>query len=95
MPSIVRENKYDVYMYVPKVAHASTHTPVTVFDGTERHEVTINPAGLIVEGQTSGEWVYIGNFRLPAGTDSYVELSNKDANGVVVADAVLFIPEKQ
>jgi len=31
---------------------------------------------------------------LPKGNNAYVEISNKNSNGIIVADAVLFVPEK-
>ena len=47
---------------------------------------------IIVEGQTSGEWISVGQYKLSKGMDNYVRISNEEADGVVVADAVLFIP---
>jgi hypothetical protein len=94
-PQVAVESGYDVYIYVPKVGNASDRTTVAVFDGVRRQEVVIKAADVVVEGQTSGEWVHIGSYRLPAGASSYVEISNANATGVVVADAVLFIPEKK
>jgi hypothetical protein len=95
MPQIVLESDYNVYIYFPKVSNASDYTSVTVFDGIRRQEVTIKAADVVVEGQTSGEWVHIGRFHLHAGTGNYVELANTNATGVVAADAVLFIPDKK
>ncbi|GAB6007797.1 FAD-dependent oxidoreductase [Dysgonomonas reticulitermitis] len=91
-PEIAKENNYEIYIYIPKVDKAATHTQVTVFDGQERHVITIKASDVVVIGQTSGEWVNIGNFHLPDGKNSYVEISNEGADGVVVADAVLFRP---
>jgi hypothetical protein len=93
-PQIVKESDYNVYIYFPKIGNASACTVVAVFDGAGQREITINAADVVVEGQTSGEWMHIGSFHLPAGTSSYVEISNTNATGMVVADAVLFIPEK-
>jgi hypothetical protein len=44
-----------------------------------------------VEGQTSGEWVPCGKFAFVAGEDNYVSISNKGADGTVIADAILLI----
>jgi len=38
------------------------------------------------------EWINAGTFEFPAGSDSYVEISNTQADGIVVADAVLLVP---
>ena len=65
-----------------------------MFDGKQIREISADNAGMIVEGQTSGEWYPLGNFRFPKGNRSFIEISNKGANGIVTADAVLLIPEK-
>jgi hypothetical protein len=93
-PQIVKKTNYNVYIYCPKVGNASACTSVVVFDGACQREITIKAADVVVEGQASGEWIHLGSFHLPAGTSSYVEISNTNATGVIVADAVLFIPEK-
>ncbi|ULT41912.1 hypothetical protein KRR40_46405 [Niabella defluvii] len=45
-----------------------------------------------VTGQTSGEWVSLGQYQLPAGRKAYVEVTNAGANGAIAADAVLLVP---
>jgi len=47
-----------------------------------------------VEGQTSGEWVYVGEYDFTAGSKSYIEITNRNANGIVIADAVLLVPNR-
>ncbi|MDR1370435.1 MAG: FAD-dependent oxidoreductase [Dysgonamonadaceae bacterium] len=91
-PGITKDNDYDLYVYFPKVDKASSHTEVTVFDGQQKLDMTINAADIVVVGQTSGEWVNIGRFRLTGEKECYVEISNKGADGIIVADAVLFKP---
>ncbi|NDV81904.1 FAD-dependent oxidoreductase [Bacteroides sp. 51] len=93
-PQVAKDNEYTLYMYFPKVDEATSKTTIKVFDGSQLHDVVVKREDIVVEGQTSGEWVNIGKYRLPAGDNSYVELSNQGADGVVVADAVLFIPDR-
>jgi hypothetical protein len=95
VPVIPRAGDYDLYLFFPKVANASSRTTVTVHDGARSREVTVRNVDVIVEGQTSGEWVPIGTFRLPAGRASYLEVTSKEADGVVIADALLLIPGKK
>ncbi|MDR1091381.1 MAG: FAD-dependent oxidoreductase [Prevotella sp.] len=95
VPEITKENNYDIYVYFPQVDKASSQTNITVFNGKKQHDITIKASDVVVVGQTSGEWVNIGNYHLPDGKNSYVEISNKGADGVIVADAVLFIPAKE
>ena len=90
-PDIQRAGEYHIYSYVPKQAGMAAVTQVQVFDGKKLTPVKVAADAIKVEGQTSGEWVSLGTFRLPAGEKAYVEVSNAGADGVVVADALLFI----
>lgn len=90
-PEIQREGEYHIYSYVPKLPNQASATHVRVFDGKQLTPVKIDAAAIKVEGQTSGEWVSLGTFRLPKGKKAYVEISNEQADGAVVADALLFI----
>lgn len=90
-PDIVKDGLYHIYSYVPKLAHLSAVTKVKVFDGKTTRDVSIKAAAVKVEGQTSGEWVELGAYRLSAGKGAWVEVSNEQADGAVVADAMLFI----
>jgi len=93
IPSIIKEGRYKVYAYFPKMAKATSKTSIIVFDGNERKELTVKETDIRVEGQTSGEWVALGMHMLPKGKKSFVEISNKNADGIVVTDAVLFVPD--
>ncbi|MBO9202071.1 MULTISPECIES: FAD-dependent oxidoreductase [Niastella] len=91
-PVITKAGKYNVYFYCPKRRDASTVMQVHLFDGNKSIHKRINKNDLEVKGQTSGEWVLLGTTELPVGNNAYVEVSNEDADGAVVADAVLFVP---
>jgi len=93
-PNIPKKGKYDAYLYFPKVEKSSTRTQVTIFDGKSSHDRAILKSDIRVEGQTSGEWLSLGTFDLPGGRKSYVEVTTKDADGDVVADAVIWVPTK-
>jgi len=86
---------YKVYAYFPKLQRMTKQTAITVFDGKAKKEVTIHESDIRVEGQTSGEWVAIGTVSLQKGKSGYVEISNKSADGIVAADAVLFVPQQK
>ena len=81
-------------MYYPKQQGASTITTIQIFDGKNVSINKINKNDIMVVGQTSGEWVSLGIVELPAGRNAYVQVLNTGADGAVVADAVLFVPEK-
>jgi len=93
-PDIPKKGNYNAYLYFPKVDKSSSLTQVTIFDGKSSHDKTILKSDIRVEGQTSGEWVSLGTFDLPGGRKSYVEVTTKDADGDVVADAVIWVPTK-
>ena len=92
LPGIQTNGRYKVYTYVPKVAGASSTIVAKVFDGKKLNEVSLHLKDIQVVGQTSGEWALLGEYDLPQGTKTYVEITNGNADGIVIADAVLFVP---
>ncbi|MDJ1500824.1 FAD-dependent oxidoreductase [Xanthocytophaga agilis] len=94
VPEVVTAGKYAVYMYFPKVKNAASETAITITNGKDVKALTIKEADIRVEGQTAGEWVLLGEYSFPKGKSSYVEISNTNANGSIIADAVLFVPKQ-
>jgi hypothetical protein len=94
-PALQEDGNYHVYVYFPKVQDASSKTHVAVFDGAHKKERFVETASLKVEGQTTGEWIDIGNYKFKADSKASIEISNKNADGVVVADAVLLVPDRE
>lgn len=94
-PVIKHAGKYNVYVYCPKVSHGNTATQIQLFDGQVTVNKAINKNDVQVVGQTSGEWVPLGTGQFSAGKTAYVQITNQDANGTVVADAVLFVAADQ
>jgi hypothetical protein len=95
LPVLKNSGSYHVYIYFPKLQNGSSRTSVMIFDGTRSTEKVIESAGIKVVGQTSGEWVDIGIYSLRKDLKPYIAITNKNADGIVVADAVLFVPTKQ
>lgn len=93
-PDIPKEGSYDAYAYIPKISKTASQIVVTVSDGKKKKEIIIKSSDVIVEGQTSGEWVSLGKYNLKAGKNGYAEVSSKNADGVVVADAIIWTPSK-
>jgi hypothetical protein len=93
-PQITKSGKYSAYMYLPKKPGLSSSISVDVFDGKVRKEIKLKPADVKVVGQTSGEWVFLGTYDIQKKAKTYVEISNKDADGIVFADAVLMVPAR-
>lgn len=91
-PAVAKAGWYNVYVYCPRTPKGTSKLTVTVFDGKTKKDTVISPNEVEVEGQTSGEWIGIGKYQLPAGRSGYVAITNKGMDGIVVADAVLFVP---
>ena len=94
VPNIQDQGEYEVLVYFSRTAEETQQTQVVVSDGTTESTVTVKESDIRVEGQTSGEWVSIGTYTLSPGTNSHVTVTNQGADGVVVADAVLWVPVK-
>ena len=95
-PTVDKEGYYQVYSYfLPGYPSASKKTVVTIFDGTSEKKVPINLASVKVQGQTSGEWINLGRYKLPKGKKAHVTITTDEADGAVVADALLFKPDFQ
>ncbi len=95
IPEIPAAAKYHIYTYVPRMTGGASALVFNISDGKVSREAVLDQKSVIVQGQASGEWVSLGVYDFPAGRKSFVELSNKNADGVVVADAVLLVPEKR
>jgi len=95
IPAIKTQGTYMLYAYFPKIPQSATSTYFIVFDGRVSKEVVIDNSAVQVEGQTSGEWVSLGTYVLPQGSQSFAAVTNKGADGAIVADAVLFVPLKK
>jgi hypothetical protein len=88
------KGKYKVYSYFPKIDSASSSTTFIVSDGKALNEISINHSDINIQGQTSGEWILVGEFDFVPGKTHYVEITNKNADGIVIADAVLFVSKR-
>jgi hypothetical protein len=93
-PSVPVTGAYNLYYYLPKTTNASRKTKIKLSAGRTTKNVWINSTGMVIEGQTSGEWAYLGSYILPKGKKSLVTVSDEDADGAVVADALLLVHMK-
>lgn len=94
-----RPGRYRVYVYNP-IPSGGGGNPDQYNRQTakaSRVSVRLN-TGETVEKLTldqqpqSNDWISLGEHQLTAGTAPYLEWSNEGATGIVVADAVLFVP---
>ena len=91
LTEVVRSGDYSLYIYVPRIKNETSFTTVTI---SGKKELRVKTGGLSIEGQTTGQWVEAAKIFLKKGMDNYIEISNKGADGAVVADAVLLVPVK-
>jgi hypothetical protein len=83
------KGSFEVYTYYAKLPARSPLTTVQVFDGKAIKLVSLKDEDIQVVGQTSGEWVNLGNYTFSGTGKPYVEISGKGKN--VAADAVLLV----
>jgi len=96
-PFEVKESgKYKVYTYYINLWNAGTKvTELELFDGKQKQRVWLDAGKIEVKGQTSGEWVLLGEYDLSAENPGYVEFTNNGkVTGKIVADAVLLVKSK-
>jgi hypothetical protein len=91
-PQLSKTGAYQIYIYIPKLKGMASQMPISISTISGIKKIVIKPAEVIVEGQTSGEWVSIGTYRLAKNKQSFVEIQNAKADGYMPADAILFIP---
>jgi Protein of unknown function (DUF1553)/Protein of unknown function (DUF1549)/Planctomycete cytochrome C len=84
-------------MYEVRLAYASaegraSNAQVTVYsaDGDSPHFINQKEAGPI-----DGLWISLGRYRFEKDGQAYVTVSNQDADGFVIADAVQFLPSEE
>ncbi|TJZ52446.1 FAD-dependent oxidoreductase [Sphingobacterium olei] len=84
---------YDVYTYFPKSDKSSQLFTYTIYDGKTSDEKQLDLSRVEIKGQTSSTWVPLGSSVVIDGDKpAFVEISTKGANGIVAANAVLFVP---
>lgn len=91
-PDFKQDGQYKVYAYITKLKELSPTVSFTIANGSQVLNHTLDTGSLAVIGQTSGEWYPIGSYDFSTKKEAYVEISNKNAGGAVVADALLFVP---
>jgi hypothetical protein len=93
-PGISKAGYYKVYTYfLPGYKNTAPEITVRVGDGKSEQVVVLKKADINVQGQTSGEWILLGRFNLDKG--SYAVITSQQAAGAVVADAMLFAPDRE
>jgi hypothetical protein len=92
VPDLPEGGKYEVRLSYSPNPNRATNVPVTVVhaDGTTTVKVNQQKAPPIDK-----LFVSLGTFRFEKGKKGYVEITNKDADGHVIIDAVQWLPVKE
>ncbi len=88
-PEKLTPGNYEVRLAYAGHASRASNAKVTVYsaDGDSFHSIDQREPGPI-----DGLWVSLGRYRFEKDGQAYVTVSNEDADGFVIADAVQFLP---
>ena len=90
-PNLPKDGKYEVRMSYPAHPNRASNVPVTIVHADGKTTLKVNqkkPAPL------DRAFLSLGTFRFAKGDAGYVEISNLDADGYVIIDAVQWLPVK-
>lgn len=86
------DGNYEIYTYFIRRAESSKKTELLLNDGTQEKTIILNADEIEILGQTSGEWVSLGEYAMQSGKPGFVEFTNKgEVTGQICADAVLLV----
>lgn len=90
----LKAGRYKVYTYYPKKAESAIKHGLAIFNGKSVENKILDYSKVEIKGQTSSTWVEVGEFTFYQGKNNpYVEISNQGADGIVAANAILFVPQ--
>jgi len=84
--------KYRLYFYLPNLENNSTIFNWEIKEGSKKSKVQIKLDGS--KSTLKGEWITMGDFDFKSKNRVEAILYAKDANGLVPADAILWVPVK-
>ncbi len=94
-PDIITAGTYQLYMYLPVTDSTANGENIMIQKGSKTKPVFIKQPKSI-EGQTSGEWVFVNDEYFEKGNQSSIVIAtSNNTNKNVVADAVLFVPKRK
>ncbi|HIU54197.1 MAG TPA: FAD-dependent oxidoreductase [Candidatus Gallibacteroides avistercoris] len=92
---VKEEGRYTVYTYYIRRGESSKVTEIIVGNGKEEEKVKLDAKTITVKGQTSGEWVPLGEYDFQAGDKCYVDFTNNgEVTGQICADAILAVKNR-
>lgn len=91
-PKAIKTGRYEVRMAYTHGTNRATQTIVKVFSANESKTVRVNQRAA---GPIDGIWISLGEYPFEAGGQAFVMVSNEDADGHVIVDAIQFLPVEQ
>jgi hypothetical protein len=94
-PRLPAPGRYTVYLYWPAAEGLASNAAVTI-----RHASGIEQRTVDLRRETEGvqhgivSWVSLGEYPFDPAAETWLEIGTRGADGVVLADAVLFVPER-
>ncbi len=99
-PEILKTGLYEVYIYNPSPVggggnpgEAADQAKASKTTVRVKAEAKVEEVSLASQTQVN-DWIKLGTYSFEKGNNNFVEITNQNADGVVVADAVLFFPYK-
>lgn len=86
--AVNKAGDYDAYVYSPEVSGKSSKLTVEIKVGQATKNFTLDTP------KDSSDWLHLGRFKFPAGNHS-VKITNQNADGLTIADAVLLVPVRK
>lgn len=91
-PEVQQAGAYRLYLFLPRLENIASDINILIHYGNTNRQVVLHPGAQQAEGQTSGEWVSIGESQLPAGRQTTITVTDSGGKGAVAADALLLVP---
>ena len=91
---IPSDGLYSIYTYQPVGRKYSSVLSVDIEFSGAVHHVKLKRSEMNISGQTSTTWAEIGKYEFSSGEEVEVSITGKDSDGLLRADAVLFVKMK-
>jgi hypothetical protein len=91
-PHVARSGRYRVYLYWPRPKGLATSAHVRLHHATGTDSLALDLTATGENAQGVASWTFIGERTFAAGDAGWVEIGAEGANGIVMADAALFVP---
>jgi hypothetical protein len=88
-PKVPQDGRYEVWLSYTALNDRADNVPVTILHADGEETVRVDERA---EPTINGRFVSLGQYRFVAGGEGYVLVSNDGTNGIVTADAVVFVP---